>query len=197
MVYHTFVSGEVLTAANVMNDLMNQSVISCTSGTRPASPVAGMTVYETDTGNISVYSGTAWNQIGISLGSGGWASYTPSFTNFTLGNGTVAAGSRQTGKSVAFRIYLSIGSTSSASGGVSISLPVAASTVSAQYAVVKCGNGVNLLEGYAEITNASGLQVFLPTSTTNVAMVVWSGSMGGVALAAGQTIGITGTYEAA
>jgi hypothetical protein len=43
---------------------MNQSVIVCTSGTRPGSPVAGMTVWETDTNSLRVYNGTTWRRSG-------------------------------------------------------------------------------------------------------------------------------------
>lgn len=60
MPFHTFATGEVLTAANVNTNLMNQAVISCTSGTRPSSPPNGMLVWETDTLQFSVYNGTNW-----------------------------------------------------------------------------------------------------------------------------------------
>src|ERR1044072_1879724 len=39
---------------------MNQSVIVCTSGTRPSSPGAGMTIYETDTDLYRRWTGAAW-----------------------------------------------------------------------------------------------------------------------------------------
>lgn len=35
----------------------------CTSSTRPASPVEGQTIYETDTKKVYVYDGSAWKQI--------------------------------------------------------------------------------------------------------------------------------------
>lgn len=35
----------------------------CTSSTRPSSPSAGNTIYETDTGILYVYDGSAWDQI--------------------------------------------------------------------------------------------------------------------------------------
>jgi hypothetical protein len=40
--------------------LMQQMVITCTSGTRPASPVAGMHIWQTDTLTEHVYDGSAW-----------------------------------------------------------------------------------------------------------------------------------------
>ncbi|HET7486830.1 MAG TPA: hypothetical protein VFJ85_02810 [Acidimicrobiales bacterium] len=60
MPIRTFVAGETLTAANVNAYLMQQSVITCTSGTRPASPVQGMVIYETDTDKVWAYNGTTW-----------------------------------------------------------------------------------------------------------------------------------------
>lgn len=38
----------------------------CTSSTRPASPIQGMTIYETDTFATRVYSGSAWRTVGNS-----------------------------------------------------------------------------------------------------------------------------------
>ena len=40
---------------------MKQSVIVCTSGTRPAGPNEGMTIYETDTDRVQIYNGAAWS----------------------------------------------------------------------------------------------------------------------------------------
>jgi len=56
------VTGEVVTAANVNSFLMNQAVIQTTSGARPASPPAGMMIYQTDTNTFAVY-GTTWCEI--------------------------------------------------------------------------------------------------------------------------------------
>lgn len=63
MPYKTFNNGDVLTAADVNDYLMEQAVITCTSGTRPSSPVEGMTIYETDTDAIRTYSGSAWTVV--------------------------------------------------------------------------------------------------------------------------------------
>jgi hypothetical protein len=59
MAFKTFAPG-VLTSSDVNTFLMRQSVIVCTSSTRPGSPNEGMTIYETDTKNYLTYSGTAW-----------------------------------------------------------------------------------------------------------------------------------------
>jgi hypothetical protein len=57
-----------------------------------------------------------------------WQSWTPSWTNVTVGNGTVTAQYAQIGKTVFIRLYFTLGSTSSISGTVSVSLPVTANS---------------------------------------------------------------------
>lgn len=49
MVYTLLVTGDVPSASGYFNPLLQQSVINCTSGTRPSSPPDGMLIYETDT----------------------------------------------------------------------------------------------------------------------------------------------------
>lgn len=63
MAFKTFVAETTLPAADLNTYLMKQSVIVCTSGTRPASPIEGMTIYETDTDKLLIYTTatTLWN----------------------------------------------------------------------------------------------------------------------------------------
>lgn len=54
-----------------------------------------------------------------------WTAYTPTFTDLTLGNGTLVAGYKQAGKSVMFRFRLTWGSTTVANANnTTFSLPV-------------------------------------------------------------------------
>jgi hypothetical protein len=55
---------------------------------------------------------------------GGWTTWTPTYQNFTLGNGTVTARYQQVGKTVNYYVNVLFGSTTSISGAVGISLPV-------------------------------------------------------------------------
>ena len=64
MAFKTWVAGDVLTASDMMTYLMRQAVIVCTSGTRPSSPVEGMTIFETDTDAFLFYDGAAWKRTG-------------------------------------------------------------------------------------------------------------------------------------
>jgi len=53
-----------------------------------------------------------------------WQSWTPTWTNLTVGNGTVTANYIQTGKQVTASLFLTFGSTTSVSGLITFSLPV-------------------------------------------------------------------------
>jgi hypothetical protein len=87
MPYKTFTAGEILTAADVMTYLMNQTVIVCTSGTRPSSPAEGRTIYETDTDRLMIYDGSGWAEALINSSSRPMCSVTKNNTQ-SLGSGT-------------------------------------------------------------------------------------------------------------
>lgn len=67
-----------------------------------------------------------------------WAyqSYTPTFTNLTVGNGTLSGKYTQIGKHIAFYFSLIWGTTTSVSGSVSFTLPVTSVAVSGSQAGV-------------------------------------------------------------
>lgn len=60
MAFKTFVDGVALPASDLNTYLMKQTVIVCTSGTRPSSPNEGMTIFETDTDLYRYWNGTMW-----------------------------------------------------------------------------------------------------------------------------------------
>ena len=127
MGYKQWSAGDVLTAADINAYLMNQAVIVCTSGTRPSSPVEGMTIAETDTDRILTYDGTNW-QVVAYYGDG--ESYTPallgSTTNPTMGTPTVLGRYwRRGSRRVDVHIWIKIGAGFSAgSGAYAVTLPV-------------------------------------------------------------------------
>jgi len=55
-----------------------------------------------------------------------WETYTPSFTNATVGNGTVSAAYTQINKLVVGRVSFTLGSTSAVSNYVVVTVPIAA-----------------------------------------------------------------------
>lgn len=57
-----------------------------------------------------------------------WQSFTPSWTNITVGNGTNQGYQTQVGKTVILRVKFILGSTSSIGGNVLLTLPVTASS---------------------------------------------------------------------
>ena len=67
------------------------------------------------------------------LDSAGWVAYTPTFANFTLGNGTLVAAYTQVGKAVIARIRVTLGSTSTMGTAMTVSLPVTANANNALY----------------------------------------------------------------
>lgn len=59
---------------------------------------------------------------------GSWTSWTPTWTNLTVGNGTVHAAYTQIGKTVHARYSIVFGTTSSVAGALSFTLPVTSVT---------------------------------------------------------------------
>lgn len=103
---------------------------------------------------ITIYNGTTWRTIDRPR-----QSYTPTFTNFTLGNGTVSAEWSKQGDTVSADVYVQLGSTSIMGSSPSISLPVAAARTSVgSLALVDTG-----ARFYAGVTRTGG-----PSSTISM-----------------------------
>jgi hypothetical protein len=129
MAFKTFAPG-VLTSSDVNTFLMRQSVIVCTSTTRPGSPNEGMTIYETDTDLTRQYSGSAWEVVAHI---GAWQTYSPTVvtggagTAWTIGNGTITGHYQQVGRAVIVRGEITFGSTSTfGTQFLALTLPIAA-----------------------------------------------------------------------
>lgn len=129
MGFKLWASGELLTSADVNAYLMKQTIISCTSGTRPSSPQDGMYIYETDTRYYRSYNSTlaTW----IVMGSNGPLSSTPALTSsgggVGMGSGATRRGQYVRGPNglVTYSFYIKIGtSPSSGTGQYLIDLPV-------------------------------------------------------------------------
>lgn len=92
MAFKVFTNGAILADTDLNDYLMKQTVIVCTSGTRPSSPVEGMTIYETDTDRYASWNGSAW----LTYAQTSTATFNPSLTaattNPTLGTGGLAEG---------------------------------------------------------------------------------------------------------
>lgn len=89
-----------------------------TSSTRPSSPYEGKVIYETDTDKLAVYNGSAWKRFDTT-----YVSWTPTFTNFSLGNGSVTTVYTQQGEFVHLIGEVIMGSTSTFTGLFQMTIP--------------------------------------------------------------------------
>lgn len=94
MAYKLWTTNEILTAADLNAYLMRQTIVKCTSGTRPASPDEGMVIYETDTNQLKAYNGSAWVRTGaFDYEAAGGGSINETTTIASITSTTPAAGS--------------------------------------------------------------------------------------------------------
>jgi hypothetical protein len=117
---------ELAASADVNAYLMKQTIVVCTSGTRPSSPPEGMHIYETDTDRLMKWNGSAWESVASSR-----IPYTPTLTadtNPTLGSGALRLGwyAYMPGPSIAYSYFIKFGTsgTNAGNGPYKISLPV-------------------------------------------------------------------------
>lgn len=134
---------------------------------------------------------------------GAWQSWTPTFTNLTIGNGSYTARYRQIGKVVYLRLTITMGSTSSVGTNPSFTLPVAATSYGASVGEVLYGQAVYLDAGTNSYMGAIGLN---STTVSNFYRFGVSGgniTKGGLSSTTPFTWGntdemnVTGAYEAA
>jgi len=81
---------------------------------------------------------------------GGWTTWTPSYVNFTLGNGTTTARYQQVGKTVNFIVKIVFGSTTSVTGAMGISLPANNATNGHLYNTFLGDQGAGTYNGLSE-----------------------------------------------
>lgn len=125
--YTLLVTGDVPGAATYFNPLLQQTIIPCTSGTRPTAVQEGMTVYETDTNQYTKWNGSSWESV-----AGTRITYTPTLsattTPPTMGTGNIRSGyyTILPGPAIHFQFFIKFGTSGSAagSGTYTVSLPV-------------------------------------------------------------------------
>lgn len=173
MVYQLVNNGDVPDEDYFNNALMRQTIIKCTSGTRPASPDEGMTIYETDTGLYVSHDGTNWKTIGQNF----VGSFTPTLTaasvNPNLGTTAVREGRYilHNGNTCTYWGYVQFSGSSigAGSGQYYISTPVTSSA------------GVTITCGSAILRDFSGAAVqsatsFIGTSVATISFL-WNGNV--------------------
>lgn len=140
--------------------------------------------------SLSSGTGTSW----------AWQSWTPTYTNITVGNGTVVAKFIQVGKTVIARWRLTCGSTTSISNDMMVSLPVTANSEYEQWDAV---GTVSLVDASVPLVIGGLAQL---DSTTLVRPLIYDynggtdGQMTGafpITEAAGDKFGLLLIYQAA
>lgn len=143
---------------------------------------------------------------GSSSALGAWQDWTPTLTGITIGNGTVVAKYIQIGKTVHFRLSITFGGTSSASGGIAVTLPVTSATYLANTPIgtaTMTDSGSGNYMGHTHISTEAGaastskMTIFYGiASTTNLTAGVVSATAP-FSFGNSDIITMTGTYEAA
>lgn len=128
-----------------------------TSGTRPSDPYLGQIIYETDTDTYTGRgAGPVW-QSAVPLGA--WTSWVPTWTNLTVGSGTVIAKYQKVGRMVNFRIKFTYGAGSAVGTVPTFTLPfTAAADYQAEWPLgplVMVDNGVKAYAGYVQISSVT------------------------------------------
>ena len=145
---------------------------------------------------------TLGDAIDASVGTGllAWTSYTPTFTNFTLGNGVITlAKYAKLGKIVFVKVLVTLGTTSSVSGRIGFSLPVTATADNTDKAINSAGllAGAVSATGFVALGSTTRADLYaLLASGTYVSNTNISSTIPGT-WASASTFSATFTYEAA
>lgn len=204
MGYKDFTAGEVLTANDVDQYLMNQTTMAFSTFAAGTAAIGtatdGMSIYDQTTKIQYRYNGSSWLQTS-SLGA--WIAWTPTITGtYTLGTGGVDDfWYQQNGKTVNYRISITFGSGASLSNAT-FTLPVAASPNMITRDVIGTltafdSSASNSFPGVV-ILNAGVLAPRSVTSSTNTILAtIGATSPFGAAWASGDILTMSGTYESA
>lgn len=173
-IFEEFANGDAFNASDFNTLSMRQSIIACDNQTDRDSiltPQEGLTVYRKDLDAYQTYDGAAWLTFHLK-----WTSYTPTFTNLTIGNGTLSCKYVQIGKTVHVRFSLVFGSTTAMGSAPKFTLPVTRAA--------NGGTAALTLMGDASLYDLTAVTAwfasFTNTTTTEAGIVAWNA--GGAAL---------------
>lgn len=174
--YTLLVTGDVPGATTYFNPLLQQTIINCTSGTRPSSPTDGMCIYETDTRYYRSWNSTAaaW----ITVFSNTVTAFTPTLTATTtpptLGSSTGFAAigwwSRSQANLIDFCFVFGFGTVgaNAGSGSYNVNLPVAAFAVMGTSFPESIGAGMIRDNSTGVVKGAT---IYVPGSNTAVVAI--------------------------
>lgn len=131
MPYRTFIADEFLTDALVNEYLMGQSVIECTSGTRPTTGLhAGMVIAETDTHRLLIHNGADWVDL-AAWSQTGAKTWTPTITQSgTVGATVTEARFVRNGAVIRCWADLAVSGSGTSGNAIQVTLPAASSSPS-------------------------------------------------------------------
>lgn len=198
--FRTWLAGEVATAANIMGYLQKQVVMSFASAAARASAVVapedGMVSHQQDTDTFYGYDagGITWVPIASMKG---WTAFTPtwsgSVSNPAVGNGSAAGFYLQVGKTVRFRLIVTMGSTTTyGSGAWGLTLPIAPSNSQAVACVYVDDSASLRCAGTAWLTNGSGIFRMIPPTDAPSAGITATTPF---TWAVNDQLIVSGTYE--
>lgn len=194
MPFKVFTNGSILPDTDLNDYLMEQVIISCTSGTRPGSPNDGMMVFETDTEAYRSYDASlaAWQGYGHSRRQ----SFTPALqavtTNPTIGTtGNITSGwyTFSPGNICNYNFFIQFGSSGAAagSGQYLVTLPFTSAlpySTNGQPAIGSAmfrdssASAINTGVCYIPASNAAVLAFYIQGvgTVTNAVPWTWAGS---------------------
>ena len=196
MAYKVFTNGSVLNASEINENLMRQSVaVFSNAAARTAaitSPVEGQLTYLEDVDRYESYVSSSWVQL---ITPGAWTNYTPILSNITLGNGTLTSKYTKIGRTVNFSIIFVWGSTSSATGLFTFSLPLARATNSSPLVNVTFEDtGTSVSPGFF-LTSGDNLLLLSIVTSGVTAAGGGTGATSPFTWTTNDVIFISGTYE--
>lgn len=203
--YHDFTAGETLTAANLEDFCMKQSVMIFASAAARDSALAavlqeGMFAYLLDVNGLTIYSGATWSTVGPVHGA--LTSWTPTITQSGAVTKTVTHGTYQrVGRRITANCLLAVTGAGTAANTVLVSLPVACAV---DNMIIGIGylsdSSANAQYGGIVFSTSGGNCFMLGTNSANsiATMTIGSGSNTFVAaLASGDAISMEVNYPAA
>ena len=170
----------------------------CTSTTRPSSPYDGQVIYETDTDATKVWNGSSWVDL-FTVPSATWTAFTPTWTNLTVGNGTVNAAYTTFGKTCTFYVSFALGSSSSI-GDASMNFPVAPRDIHAARCMAFSGSVEDagtrvypiLLSGWS--TDTTKFKFYLGGTNNGISGILYFAATNSITFGSGDNLYIGGTY---
>jgi hypothetical protein len=200
MPYTTIATNDVLTASMMNANWRDQVVSTVTSSTRPAG-TQGQYIFETDTNRLYIYTGVAWE---LAYQQGGWQSYTPGIdqgATTNIAKTVVYAKFSQFGKTMHLRVNLSLTAAGTANSAVTVFLPTPAASfvgndVIGQGFIHDASSGTPNIPCVVILASAGAVYFIDSTQATNV-VLGQTGSAFAAALASGDTVTFSATFEIA